>query len=304
VTPTAEHCYTVFGLTLALPYARPVMQPAPAGAPAEARVLAGRVPRSLPQACAGLDVPAALARVEAGPQGEVLWIRPAARYLVTGGEAITVEVEPGRALASGHLFMQQYCLPALLIQRGLLALHANALAGPRGAIVLMGASGAGKSTLHAELMRRGLPMLSDDVTALRLGPDGRPWVLPGVRQYRLCAETLERLAPVAEALHPLAGDPRQKVLARAPRAAFQAEPAPLDAIYLLEPHDGPELSLQPTYGAEKFRRLANGSYPPLSLTFQPEHMAVVLRLMQGVRMIVVRRPRRRWTAAELADAVV
>jgi hypothetical protein len=280
------------------------MQPAPPGAPADARVVPGPVPAAQPQPQAGLDVPEAHARVEAGPHGEVLWIRPRARYLVTGGEAITVEPAPGRPLPSVHPFLQQYCLPALLIQRGLLVLHANALAGPRGAIVLMGASGAGKSTLHAALMRRGLPMLSDDVTALHPGPDGRPWVLPGVRQYRLCAPTLERLAPVAEALHPLPGDPRQKVVARAPRAAFQAEPVPLDAVYLLEPDDGTDVSRRPVQGAEKFRRLANGSYPPLSLTFQRDHMAAVLGLMPGIRMVVLRRPRQRWTAEELADAVL
>jgi hypothetical protein len=234
----------------------------------------------------------------------VLWVRPSARFFIAGGEAITVEPLRGQRPQALHQFIQQYCLPALLIQRGLLALHANALAGPRGALVLMGASGAGKSTLHAALMKRNLPMLSDDVAVLRLGPDGRVWALPGVRQYRLTAGTVEQLAPVAEHLHPLVGDPRDKVLARAPQAAFQSEPVPLAAIYLLEPHDGTELSLEPVLGVEKFRLLAGGSFPPLSLTFQPAHLAAVLRVLPQVEMVRVRRPRRRWTVEELADALV
>ncbi len=298
-----DHLYRVFELTVALPYAFPALPAAPPGSTPDARVTLGRVPPALPKALAGLDVPQAQAHVAAGPAGEVLWVRPTARYLITAGETIMVDLLAGQRPGAARHFVHNYCLPALLIQRGLLVLHANALAGPRGAVVLMGASGAGKSTLHAALMRRGLPMLSDDVTVLRLGADGRVWVLPGARQYRLTADTVAQMDPVAEMLRPLPGDPRQKVLARAPEAAFQPHPVPLQAIYLIEPGDDPALSLEPVRGAGKFGLLANGSFPPLSLTHQPAHLKAVLRVLPLAEVVRVRRPRGRWTVEELADAI-
>jgi hypothetical protein len=53
--------------------------------------------------------------------------------------------------------------------RWLAIVHAGALAGPAGALVLPGTSGSGKSTLTAALVRAGLGYLSDDIAAL----DGR-----------------------------------------------------------------------------------------------------------------------------------
>lgn len=64
-------------------------------------------------------------------------------------------------------------------------LHAGALVGPTGAVLLCGASGAGKSTLSAALHRRlGWPLLGDDAALLRL-VDGQPYVLSCSREVRL-----------------------------------------------------------------------------------------------------------------------
>jgi hypothetical protein len=51
---------------------------------------------------------------------------------------------------------------ALLARRGWQVLHAGAVVGPRGAIVLRGASGAGKSTLVAALHAARLSVLADE----------------------------------------------------------------------------------------------------------------------------------------------
>lgn len=52
---------------------------------------------------------------------------------------------------------------AVLARRGLHPLHASAVAGGHGAILIAGPSGAGKSTLAARLAHRGAAFLSDDV---------------------------------------------------------------------------------------------------------------------------------------------
>jgi hypothetical protein len=50
--------------------------------------------------------------------------------------------------------------------QGYEALHAGAVAMPDGAIAIAATTGGGKSTLLTELLRRGLPLMADDVLAL------------------------------------------------------------------------------------------------------------------------------------------
>jgi hypothetical protein len=60
----------------------------------------------------------------------------------------------------------------LLGRRGWQVLHAGAVVGPRGAVVVRGPSGAGKSTLVAAAQRAGLGVLGDEsVFVSRLDPD-------------------------------------------------------------------------------------------------------------------------------------
>jgi hypothetical protein len=70
---------------------------------------------------------------------------------------------------------------ALLIQRGMLVLHGNALAHGGAAIVCLGESGAGKSTLAYALMQQGWELLADDLVAVT--PAGH--VLPGIPRIKL-----------------------------------------------------------------------------------------------------------------------
>lgn len=50
--------------------------------------------------------------------------------------------------------------------KGRQALHAAAVVTPAGAVAITAPSGGGKSTLLAELLRRGLPLLADDIVVL------------------------------------------------------------------------------------------------------------------------------------------
>jgi hypothetical protein len=56
--------------------------------------------------------------------------------------------------------------------RGYEALHASAIVSPWGALAIAAPTGMGKTTLALELMRRGWPLLSDDVLALAPMPEG------------------------------------------------------------------------------------------------------------------------------------
>ena len=63
-------------------------------------------------------------------------------------------------------------LPLVAIARGGEALHAGAVETPAGAVAMLAPSGGGKSTLTAELLDRGMGLLSDDVLVLTSSPGG------------------------------------------------------------------------------------------------------------------------------------
>jgi hypothetical protein len=78
-------------------------------------------------------------------------------------------------------FLLGSAMGAVLIQRGMVVLHGNALARNGEAIVCLGASGAGKSTLAYALMHQGWELLADDLVAIT--PEGA--VLPGIPRIKL-----------------------------------------------------------------------------------------------------------------------
>jgi hypothetical protein len=84
------------------------------------------------------------------------------------------EQEPGwwRVVLDSVLF-------SVALLSGFEALHAGAVVTPSGALAVTGGPGAGKSTLIAELLGRGLPLLSDDVVVLEAQQHGAPLAHPG-----------------------------------------------------------------------------------------------------------------------------
>ena len=96
-------------------------------------------------------------------------------------------------------FLLGSAVGALLIQRGMLVLHGNALERDGNAVVCMGHSGAGKSTLAYALMQQGWRLLADDLVAIT--PDGQ--VLPGIPRIKLWHDAAEAFGLDPEALPPI-----------------------------------------------------------------------------------------------------
>lgn len=128
----------------------------------------------------------------------------------------------------------------LLRLRGIICLHASAVAVGGRALAFLGAPGAGKSTTAAALAQRGFPVLTDDVTALREQAE-EFYVLPGAPRLCLWPDSVQSLYGSPDALPRLtpehaidpAWDKRFLDLSRE-GYRFQAQPLPLAAIYILD----------------------------------------------------------------------
>ena len=158
-----------------------------------------------------------------------LTVEDIGRFRITGGERIAWHRQhSGVSDQDITTFLLGSAVGALLIQRGILVLHGNALEKDGQAIVCMGHSGAGKSTLAYALMQQGWRLLADDLVAM--SPDGL--VLPGIPRIKLWHDAAkafdldpDQLPPIRQGLHKylLMGD----ALQRADR------PVPLRSLYLI-----------------------------------------------------------------------
>ena len=280
--------YEVFGLRLRSDFALPELFQAEGHAEPDVRIAEGPV-QSPPVGTAGLH---------AHDGALVLVVPGIGRYRIEGGAAITVEPDsdvPGRNV---RLFLLGSALGALLHQRRLLPIHANAVEIDGRAVAFMAASGGGKSTLAAWFHDQGFRVIADDVCVVGFGDDGQPYATPGLPRLRLWAETLELMGrdPVSYPRSYAGPDQVDKFDVQIdPRAAVQSH-TPLAAIYLLERGEPEIRRLSGVEAADAiFANTYRGAY--LAATNGHEqHWSSSVRL---VRNTPVFRASRTWSLNEL-----
>jgi hypothetical protein len=178
-----------------------------------------------------------------GADGGVLFTAPGVgRYLIRDGREVVIEPSGGADAANLRTFLYGTVLGVLCHQRGLLPLHAGAVAIGDRAIIVAGDSGAGKSSLTAALVRQGARLLAEDLCPLRLADaaaSGKARVLPGVPRFRLNRDVAEhlRLVPVAAGS---AGGPSKIAISCPPGAlALPSRPAAIYGIDRVRVADNP-----------------------------------------------------------------
>jgi hypothetical protein len=147
---------------------------------------------------------------------------------------------------------------AVLQQRGILGLHASAIALDDGAVAFLGHKGQGKSTIAATFYARGHALVGDDLVAVDVNALGHPMVLPGFPQLKLMPEAVTAA---------LGDDPKQlrqlvsgyEKRACIATAGFSLAPLPLKRIYVLE--EGEALDIASLKPQDVLLHILGQSYP-------------------------------------------
>lgn len=209
------------------------------------RIRLGQVPSHLPQA------------VEIDPDcfatSTHYWlrIRGIGCYLVTNGEEILVNPEPGalpldvRAYLLGTLFV------ALCQQRQLLPLHGSAVSSSKGVLAFLARSGQGKSSLAAYLAERGFRVLADDVCLVDTLSSGPAMVVPTAPWLKLWRNSLENLGRQVRGLERVFSEDDKYRLPIVPSS--QAEP--ITRLVFLESNEGSETMIEELSLVEAIPRL-------------------------------------------------
>jgi hypothetical protein len=146
-----------------------------------------------------LDEPETAPGLHARGEALLLTVPNVARYRIEAGREIIVEPQPAAPERNVRLYLLGSAFGALLHQRGLLPLHANAVEIDGKAVAFMGESGAGKSTLAAWFHDRGFRVIADDVCVVQFGVDGVVRACPGLPRLRLAEEVLQATGREASA---------------------------------------------------------------------------------------------------------
>lgn len=278
------HRYRLFGLTFHSVLECPELVPTEADAPVDVGIGLARLAPALEQAHFSSE------RFQSAPGVYQFQIGGVARYRVERGRQVLIDPEPGADPGDIRLWLLGTALGALLHQRGLLPLHASALAVDEVAHAFCGDTGAGKSTLAAALRRRGLSVLTDDVGLVAPGPDGILFH-PGFPRIKLWRDALDHLG--------LDHRPLIRDLTRAEKyhlrlaEDFQAQPLPLRHLYMLERTDAGPVRIEAVRGIEAIRLVQAHIYRPVlaqRLGQTAVHLRLCGRIANGARLFRFSRP--------------
>ena len=192
------------------------------GAAADVVIRLGEMPAGAPDPKPGYTV--------AG-SATLLSISKVGLYWIDSGREMIVQPFAGASERNIRLFLLGSAFGALLHQRNLLPLHANAVEIDGRAIAFMGHSGAGKSTMAAWFLDRGHRILADDVCVVTFDSAGRPLAHGGIPRLRLWREAIEATGRAAED-YELSFDDADKYNVPTPRGPSIGA-LPLHHIYLL-----------------------------------------------------------------------
>jgi hypothetical protein len=224
-----------------------------------------------------------------------------ARFLMRDGQKITIDPAPGIDEESIRVYLLGSAFGALLIQRGHLVLHGNAIRIGDKCMVCVGDSGAGKSTLAAGFMQRGYDILADDVVPVDLNYSA----LPGFPRIKLWQDAADRLGIDTKKLRRIRPDIEKFNYPLFNQ--FAQQPLPIRWVYILDSHNAAETLLEPIVGLERFRPLRDNTYRMIFLqgmALEAEHLQLCGKLAGQIRLARITRPEQGFELDTLIDRVL
>lgn len=186
-----------------------------------------------------------------------------ARFAVDAhGREIVADWPPGYGFEDAATYLSGPVLALALRLRGLVCLHASAVAIEDRAIALVGSAGIGKSTAAAAFARSGYAVLSDDVVALAEERDCFR-VQPGYPRVNLWADSVRELFGSEEALPKITRTWEKRYLALDQHGfRFESRALPLSIIYVLRSREigGSSCCLGPIRPLPAFIELVANTY--------------------------------------------
>jgi hypothetical protein len=193
-----SHAYRLHGLTLRCEFPLPELARREVARPqaADVSIRTGTLPIT------GVAAPTSVPYLHLAGDAAIFTFEDTGRYLVRGGSEVIVDANSDADPALLRLHILASVMGMICHQRGLLVLHASAVAFGSRAIAFTGPPGAGKSTIAAHCLAAGGRLVADDVLVLSLDDEGGVLAHPGMPNVKLWRDALTSLGRDAEGLRP------------------------------------------------------------------------------------------------------
>ncbi len=238
----------------------------------------------------------------AAPESLWLQVPQVARFLVSNGNDICIDPEPGIDEDSIRVFLLGSAFGALLLQRGHLVLHGNAIRIGDQCMVCVGRSGAGKSTLAAGFLQRGYEILADDVVPV----DSDCRAVPGFPRIKLWQDVADHLNIDTAGLRRIR--PNLEKFNYPIALAADTPPLPIRWVYILGSNNVfQEFRIEPIQGLHRFQPLRNNTYRVRFLDgmeLKPEHMKLCGQLAGKIHLARVTRFNKGFMLERLIDCLL
>jgi hypothetical protein len=146
----------------------------------------------------------------------------------------------------------------ILLQRGVLPLHASGIATAQGCVLFAGETGAGKSTLATAFLKKGYQFIADDICAISLNSHKSPIVFPAYPQIKLKQDSADILKIDTRNLDPVKSD-LNKFRYSVTKQIVQDE-LPVHKIFFLIKNDSSQVAIKKIIGTEKIFNLIRNTY--------------------------------------------
>ncbi len=182
-------------------------------------------------------------------------------FYIRGGKEIVLQPLDLSRLKELHSLLYSVIFAVVFHRRGMLPLHASAIAVKDRIFGFLGRSGAGKSTLAAHLERRGYQVTADDLLLLSNTGQGVTRVTPCAPWLKLWDDAFDGIGKQTVGLEPIAGKD-SKYMVPLPQN-LPEETLPLAALFVLESNTDDETQFTRLAPAAAVAKLMLYVYPIL-----------------------------------------
>jgi hypothetical protein len=276
-----QNLYRAYGLTILSEIPCPELEESAPGQEPDVRIQRGAVPEYLEKPnYSGF-------KCQADDCSLLIRTDFVAKLLISGGTQIFVQERDGAQEQEIRTLLLGWRLGAVLHQRGILPLHASAVAADQGCMAFCAPSGIGKSTLAYAFMKKGYRLLDDNIAAIKTDL-GRAMVLPGYSEIKLHGDALLNSNDGSHPLRPVLRNCDKFALTA--RDRFEKVPRQLRRVYVLSQDIAPAPRLTRLKGGAAFQALSENTFCARFLKGmgQPaKHFDMLIRLANQVPVYAI-----------------
>jgi hypothetical protein len=187
------------------------------------------------------------------------FVKDIGKFVVSDGCRISIQPYQQTDPLTIRAYLFGICMAVVLLQRGILPLHASAIATDGGCLVFAGQSGAGKSTIATAFHILGHQVLADDMCAISLSADGTPYLLPGNLILRISTHTAAILRISTSNLQVVSTDTVIKYQLPI-QIAQPVDRYPIQALYTIKAGKAVSVEMIELFGKDKITSLLENTF--------------------------------------------